>query len=477
MSNNHDYENEDDDDRKDLTRIEDLSEFLHHEDPEVESRFVNLTPPSSNTQESNTSLNGALDLNEIDELPSLPHEAQELSEDLPGEIDTFAEDFTTSTDFGSNGEENSFVYDDPSTENNLENEDISNENFSGSYISDELINSDFSSDILISENNEIEKENITQNDFHQSNNDFQSNANDDSSEFLNSTDEVNQDKFFNEELKSEKLDDVKNFAQNFSYGQVNASGNPPFSVIVRNIKYKEDAQSILSFLKEFSIVNDNNLAETEKALELGSLLIPQISEYTAIILTHKFRRFDCDIEIGLSDEVHPSRSGESNPKGLSKKESLYQNRKDSYKKESNTHSLTEIITSTMPSLEGYDIIRYHGVQTCMTLVEENELERLKYVQKTIRNNSELYPLESDLIEQYTSLPDVTLDAFNDFHKSFDILFIDLLDQLKHKAQKENANALLGINYQIAHLPINKKDNDQAVYQIICSATLASVRER
>jgi hypothetical protein len=115
-----------------------------------------------------------------------------------------------------------------------------------------------------------------------------------------------------------KFEEVKNFAQNFSYGQTQVGGNPPFSLIIRNLKYSEEAQDLLIILRELGIVTDQNTENAAKSLELGSMLIPQISEYSAIILAHKLRRFDCDIEVGLSDEVHPPKSGDSNPRGPTK---------------------------------------------------------------------------------------------------------------------------------------------------------------
>lgn len=71
----------------------------------------------------------------------------------------------------------------------------------------------------------------------------------------------------------------------------------------------------------------------------------------------------------------------------------------------------------------------------------------------------------------------TEEAFDNYQKSFDTLFIDLINQLKQKAFKENANSLLGLNYQMTQLPLNSKDKKQLSFQLVCSATLAVVKQK
>lgn len=266
-------------------------------------------------------------------------------------------------------------------------------------------------------------------------------------------------------LPPEKFEDVKNYAKNFSYGHVQGGGNPPFSIIVRNIKYKEDANDIINILNELSIITPENEKETLRAMEIGALIIPQISEFTAIILAHKFRRFDLDLEIGLSDEIHPSKSGEANPKGLLKKENLKQNKKERFELKKTNLDIKEIIVTTSPAIPGHTILKYIGVETTFTIIEEEELEKLQYVQKQKRMNKDFYDIEKS-----------TDQIFKDYESSFFLLYEDLTAQLKQKAFKGNANAILSLNFQLSPLHFERAHQHTNAYQITASCTLAFVKK-
>ncbi|MBC7538343.1 MAG: hypothetical protein H7281_05955 [Bacteriovorax sp.] len=440
--------NNDDDNRRDLTRIEDLSEFLHLEDSDVDDKFGGFEKKNESLEK--TDLTAGVSLDELDST-----EGFELPPELPEtekETNPEEEQFETL-------EEVSF-FDEPE-------ESVASEtDFSESQDS---ISMDDSTFVISSDDN---------NDFsfttsESSSEAFEFSENESLDETLDETlveeDEIPYTKSPMEENPlQEKFEEVKNFAQNFSYGQIQGAGNPPFSLIIRNLKYAEEAEDILIILREFGLVTDQNTHDTTKSLELGSLLVPQISEYSAIVLAHKFRRFDCDIEVGLSDEVHPSKSGDTNPRGLMKKDSLVQNKIESFKRNENDTPLNEIIISTTSTLEGYLIKKYIGIQTSFAIVDEEELERLKFVQKTVRMNTELQNYDTD--ESITSER-----AFKDYQNSFDLLFTDLCDQLKVKAMKEKANALIGLSYQLTTLPFEKSAQGSSCYQLTCSATLAVVR--
>lgn len=114
MSNSHD----DDDVHKDLTRLEDLSEFLHEEDTELENKFDDFKDGSKKTNPIN--LQESVEENE--ELPSI--------DDLDNiENNEFSSD--TLSNFGD--QESSFEQ--SSTE--IDNEELSNEEVS-SFNLDEL---------------------------------------------------------------------------------------------------------------------------------------------------------------------------------------------------------------------------------------------------------------------------------------------------------------------------------------------------
>lgn len=435
--------NDDDEPHRDLTRIEDLSEFLHEEDSELENIFGEF----NNKKIDNTSTNAVdgLSLNDISDAPE-PDLPPELPPELPEES---SDDITENNLFG---ESDSFTDQDSSFDFRTETNDLTiettdnNDNDFSLSIDEEPLSDNF-------EISELEQEPKEQSKFEE--------------ETLPQIDHLADIEI--PQVSHEKFEEVKNFAQNFSYGQIQGGGNPPFSIIIRNLKYESDAEDIISLMREFGIVTDQNMPETKKALEIGSLLIPQISEYNAITLTHKLRRFDCDLEVGLSDEVHPSKSGETNPRGLMKKNSLQQNKSEHFKKDAQNTPVGEIIVSTTATIEGHVVQKYIGVQTSFAIIDEEELERLKFVQKSARMNSELQSYETD--DHVTSER-----AFKDYQRSFELLFTDLCDQLKARAMKENANALLGLNYQLTSLPFEKSAQGSSCFQLTCSATLAIVSQ-
>ncbi len=439
------------DENKDLTRIEDLSEFLHQEDSDLDSQFAGFSPSLDlNNDASSTGISlDSLDESADDSPPEIPMELPEMTEEPEAET-AFEVSSLDEVSFDETAE------DAPAGEFSFE-----NNNF-GDTSTEE---NSFEGSIDLSDD-----ETLSENPMESSSDAFAFDSNDDlNSDLGNSFSEPEPEQTEILTNTSERFEDVKTFANNFSYGQVQGGGNPPYSIIVRHIKFKEEADDIVGLLREFGIVTDSNEKDTLMAIELGSLIIPQISEYTAIVLAHKLRRFDLDLEVGLSDEVHPSKSGESNPRGLLKKDNLKQNKTESLKLNEIDNSIKDIIVTTMSSIQGYNVESYIGVQTTFSVVEEAELEKLQYVQRTHRENSELYDFENTEPSEITSEK-----AFRDYQNSFSLIYEDLTMQLKQKAFAQNANALLGLSFQLSPLNFERSHLRVSAYQITCSATLAIV---
>ncbi len=171
----------------------------------------------------------------------------------------------------------------------------------------------------------------------------------------------------------ETLTEVRTFAENMSYGKVGVGGNPPFSLILKNIKFEEDAGDILIILKEFGIATSENEAKLKESLANGSIIISQISEYAAIFLTHKLRRFEADILMGLSEEIHPSKGFSVDFKGLTSKETLFQNKKEFIEFNPDEIDLKSIIVTTTQTIEGKAIKYYIGVASEHLILSESEL--------------------------------------------------------------------------------------------------------
>ena len=103
----------------------------------------------------------------------------------------------------------------------------------------------------------------------------------------------------------ENFEDLKTFAENSSLSGMGVEGNPSFSVLIKNVRFIEDVQDILTLLRELKLLTEADEDQVESRLMRGQLLVPRISEFAAIMLAHKLRRFDIDIQVGLSDEIHP----------------------------------------------------------------------------------------------------------------------------------------------------------------------------
>lgn len=447
MAPNHD---DDDDDRKDLTRLEDLSEYLHQEDPELENKFGVLSDKEKDSSNEDDS-----SLISLDELDDSQESESDLLSELPPEIPS---DIMNETTFEvQNIEEESPA--DYSSEMTTDSEISEFSNYEETNLEEN--NSETFSETL-EENNEVFSEQVYE-ETHSEDLLAESNESEDVFEeaTLNETVETTSD--FNQVLEPENLDqyknenfsEVKNFAQNFSYGTIEGAGNPPFSIILKNIKFKEEADDILALLQEFKIVTNSNLKETEHALSMGSLLIPQISEFTAIVLAHKFRRYDLDMEIGLSDAIHPSKSGETNPRGLTNKDSFKQNKLEQIDLSQFKRPLSEMHVTNSTFLPGLKILKHLGIEHTHTLIEAEDLERLTFVYKGLRDGN----VDPEDIKYYNS--------YKEGHEKLHDL---LVDELKQKAHQSGANALLSIQFSLNQM----NDSKKTYYKLSCTGTKAIV---
>lgn len=442
---------------QDLTRIEDLSEFLHQEDSDLDSRFDTFSSPETTKESTSTGVDlNALDDDTAESLPDIPQDSP--FEDTPEEEVTFEASSIDEVSFEDSTDTDDVSYDKTAFGENPFGSDAEADSL------EELPEISFG-EVTEESLQGNREENLLESTF----DDHQDHANEvldnDLDAGLDARAETASAQIYSNTF--EKFEDVKSFAQNFSYGKASMSGgNPPYTIIARNIRYQDDAENILDILREFGINDEQNEKDTQKAMEFGALIIPQISEYTAIIIAHKLRRFDLDLQVGLSDEVHPSKTGGENPRGLLKKDSLKQNRSESLKLSDLDTSIKDIIISTTAAIPGYFVESYIGVQTTFVVVEEAELEKLQYVEKSQREHSELFDYNNSEVS--------TEKIFQDYHNSFELLYEDLMAQLKQKAFAQHANALLGLTFQLSPLQFERSHARVNAYQITCSATLAIV---
>jgi uncharacterized protein YbjQ (UPF0145 family) len=235
----------------------------------------------------------------------------------------------------------------------------------------------------------------------------------------------------------ENFEDLKKFAESTSISGMGAEGNPSFSVLLKNIRYIEDVNDILSLMKELTLLSDPE-EQIRQRLMRGHLLVPRISEYAAIFLAHKLRRFDIDIQVGLSDEIHPPKHQETPETGLVSKYSLYQNQTHHFHFDDPKLEISHIIVASSPNLEGYQVLKYLGVA------------------------SEHKILDGRIVEDEDS-------------QEIPRHYSELAQKLKAHALKSNANAVIGLNYQLTPLP-SDYGTTGSKYRLSCTGNLVWVNK-
>ncbi len=463
---------DDDDEKQDLTRIEDLAEFLHDEsddslfdeEPDADDSVQNPELPSLDDLESEEESFDASEQVEETEVESEPFDSSQ-SDDFSSDDEFSAGDEFTNADttFESQDDQSEFSNDD--------------DQFSSDFNNDET-----SQDENVQEDSEIEFGSEDQED--QSSNDFQT---DDSSESVQEEPqeaeeveseeeqtfdppEVSEYQEDKEEVQTytspQNFEDLRDFGERISYGAVAQGGNPPFSLILRGIRYQEDAEDIQIILKEHGLVNDDNQQSIEQGLANGSLLISQISEYSAIYLAHKFRRFDLDVIVGLSDEIHPSQSYDADARGLVSKQNIRQNIHESIDLERAPVKIQNIILSTTPTLEGYAIQEYLSIISHHNILSASEIEEFSSPHETTGDEI-VDAIQKDLTEVLEKHGTHDSEVLMPFGQGLETLYKEMADALRTKALKIGANAIVGINYQLTPVFANQSGSTDVQYKVTC----------
>ncbi len=469
------------DDKYDLTSLTELGEFLHELDPEVDSQLEHGAGDQPSHEEEDEVAE-----NEFNEfrapMPESLTEESAASEESFGNAgfeDSESEE-TSFTDDNANFGDDSFQEDNQALEDTAE--------FGETSFEDTTLDSDEASEFEESSfedtdsNSEQDQEFLSTDSFEQ---DFSESEHVEQDESV--PDQFDQPEAETEDIEQEDsntgpmetpvaqppaapepgpapaiksvttapetFEDVKSFSEKMSYGLASGNGNPPFSIILSNIKYKEDVNEILSILKEHGIANESNESDFIKGLENGQALISQLSEYVAIVLGVKFKKYDLDIKLGLSQEIHPTDSYSHNLKGLVSKENLNQNHKMSLNLEELIISPDDVLVTTTSDFEGYQINRYISIITDNMVLHEQDLAD--------------YATEPPLNDKIdlSSWVDESFEYSAELSHAYE----SLLDKLKLKAAKLKGNALVGISFQMHPLSASAPK-----YHLTCTGNLVWV---
>jgi uncharacterized protein YbjQ (UPF0145 family) len=404
-----DWDEEENDDSDDLTRLEDLSDFLHEDDPSVDDQLETSEDKEDSPKAEDQ---GDEDL-EFDDEPTVP------DIELPP-------NFNEATSFDEAEDEQDEESEESEEDNEFKNSDDDvnwqvEEESTGSFEPQE--EQDFSLEVAEEEiEGESEAEDNTEDDL------VVPLAATVTTQEYQSPPQEQKPSVPSTFTKQENFQDLRDFGSAITYGHVSTGGNPPFSIILRNIKYIEDARDILIILKEHGIVTPETQESTQKGLNQGQLLVSQISEYSAIYLAHRFRRFDLDVKIGLSDQLHPSKSYDSQERGLVSRINLRQNHQVDMDFTQKIVQADDIIMVTGQELHQFSILRYLGMI------------------HTHRSAGQQHIEDNDQLNE---------------------LYDELARLLKNEAHKLQANAVLSIQYQMTALPLTDPQDD-ITYKVTCT---------
>lgn len=269
----------------------------------------------------------------------------------------------------------------------------------------------------------------------------------------------------------ERLDDIQDFAQNINFSASATEANPPFSIIIQDLKYIEDVQLILDDLIDIGVIKEDQIENTKTSLEIGRLLIPRLSEYFAIHLCHRLRKYDIEILMGLTEEISPPKNYDSNDRGQVSKNSVYKNKRYDFNlKETDDN----IIVSTMDSLEHYLIRDYLGVISKTQIIDMSDFQNAQNIEDEILTTAHS-DLIKDRIEQenifaskskyYSDNKYLSSNPVKETqNKSLSHIYDKLSQELKNEAISKKANAVLGIKFSISPI-IAQFSNERMKYQI------------
>lgn len=404
-------------DKKDLTRIEDLGEYIHQLEEKTQNEGLPELPLEEESSFGDSFGNDEVSSFETSEEGST---TEEPLFEIPAEesIDFDSSDFGSS-DFNSNEETAFEMTEDPFAEAPSETETlefaIDSESFESESESESTATSEPLPELDVFPESEPEPA---------------------TSIFANKT-QLEAPVLETPYKAPENFSDVRQFSESSSFTGIGAEGNPSFSVLIKNVRYLEDVNDIMILMKELGLAVDTE-EQMRARLMRGNLLVPRISEFAAVLLAHKLRRFDIDIQVGLSDEIHPPKHGEAPETGIVSKYSLYQNQTHHFHFDDPKLEISQIIVAATPALEGYQVVRYLGVA------------------------SEHKMLEGHLVEDETS-------------SEIPRYYHELAQKLKAHALKAHSNAVVGLNYQLTPLP-SEYGMAGAKYRLTCTGNLVWVNK-
>ena len=373
--------------KKDLTKISDLNEFFHEEDPDLDLQF-DLTTSEEEGDDLN---NKEIDADETETEDELEFSSFEASEDeTPLEDESF--DATEFSREDSNDEE-AFSFDLPQEDSPPEFiEGVEEE--SEDQLEDEPFS--FQEDKEPPLATEPEDQNL----------------------ILEEENQEQEEKFphvfESKRIKTSPppINTIKSHLDSLRFASTQKEANPAFSVLIENIQYIEDSQEVHATLEELGLISEETKDLLSSSLKEGRVLVSHISEFTAITLLNKIRNLELSFKMGLSHQIHESKNYLNNSKGLISRNNLKQNKTREQNFQIRPETARNVLSSTTPTIESCLIQDYHKLLTAS---------------RTVTNEQLFFQ------EEYSS-------ETNQIYQS-------LISDLKEKAFEIGANAIVGILFQ------------------------------
>jgi hypothetical protein len=268
------------------------------------------------------------------------------------------------------------------------------------------------------------------------------------------------------QTKKEFIQDIQHFMNQYDIGVIKREGNPPFTLLIEEVKTTNQKNEIKKILRDYKIVPEQEFAEYEKQLDYECLLLTHLSEYSAIFLAEKIRKLKVRLKVGLSGNIRESEHYERDDFGTIGPKQLDQNRESS--KNFKEVDLKEwVLISNHMSVPDYEIVEYLGIGQQSYYFDKKDLLRLKG-QSTdhIQTAEYLTNFFNEHIDQ---------DYLNfklRFKNELNQIFEGLVTRLRENAEQKGANALLGTQFQIHQL----SGKDEA-YMMNTTATLVKLKKK
>ena len=235
------------------------------------------------------------------------------------------------------------------------------------------------------------------------------------------------------------IDEIQQLSSPLTHSQLALGQGPPFAVAIRNISDEDTKSELRRILGEVGLETEH----FEQGLAFGQILVGQINEYCAIILAHKLRKLDVEIELGLAAAIHPPQNyTDEAQRGIPRQPGREPARNKAQELDKWDHQKLFISTT---SHAPYAIKEHLG-----------PIQALRKVSS----------------QQLATLPDLGDIDFADAPDYQDHLvhYQQLLQELKNEAHKCAAHGLIQLSFQLT--PLHSSDSDKIThYQLLATGNL------